>query len=275
MNDVLFHVKFDEGKDMEGAGRIMVFELKEIDEKIYKIFEGWEETMIYSCLQNVMGKIYVTDINNPKSACAFVGCFAFYGGVPDKELIENKPTGFIIMVPQNKEWAALIEECFPSAKKVVRYAIRKDTKFNIAHLEKLVKMLPDEYTIQKIDGNIYDKCLLNSSITDFVSSFESKEKYLELGRGVVVLKDGKIVSGASSYTRYKEGIEIQVDTILSERQKHLATVVCASLILDCLKENLYPSWDAQNMNSVRLAEKLGYKFSHEYIAYEVNSDKRN
>ncbi len=247
----------------------MVFELKEIDVKIYKIFEGWEETMIYSCLQNVMGKIYVTDINNPKSACAFVGCFAFYAGVPDKELIENKPADFIIMVPQNKEWAALIEECFPGAKKVVRYAIRKDTKFDITHLEKLAKMLPDDYTIQRIDGKIYDKCLLNPAIKDFVSSFESKEKYLELGRGVVALKDGEIVSGASSYTRYKEGIEIQVDTILSERRKHLATVVCASLILDCLKENLYPSWDAQNMNSVRLAEKLGYKFSHEYIAYDL------
>lgn len=36
------------------------------------------------------------------------------------------------------------------------------------------------------------------------------------------------------------------------------------------KGNLYPSWDAQNMNSVRLAEKLGYEFDHEYVAYEVD-----
>ena len=103
-----------------------------------------------------------------------------------------------------------------------------------------------------------------------MSSFESKENYLKYGRGIVILKGDVIVAGASSYTRYLEGIEIEVDTIETERRKHLATIACAALILECLEENLYPSWDAQNMNSVHLAEKLGYEFSHEYIAYEVS-----
>lgn len=44
--------------------------------------------------------------------------------------------------------------------------------------------------------------------------------------------------------------------------------------LKCLEEGLYPSWDAQNMNSVRLAAKLGYVYSHEYVAYEVSSEYR-
>ena len=117
-------------------------------------------------------------------------------------------------------------------------------------------------------------CLENPVTRDFVSAFESKENYLELGRGMVILKDGKIVSGASSYTRYREGIEVEVDTKESERRKHLATIVCSALILRCLDEGLYPSWDAQNMNSVKMAEKLGYEFDHEYIAYEVASDMR-
>ena len=81
-------------------------------------------------------------------------------------------------------------------------------------------------------------------------------------------------AGAASYTRYREGIEIEVDTAESERRKHLATVSCSALILKCLDEGLYPSWDAQNMGSVHLAEKLGYAFGHEYIAYEVSSNMR-
>ena len=85
----------------------------------------------------------------------------------------------------------------------------------------------------------------------------------------MVVKNGEIVSGASSYTRYREGIEIEVDTVETERRKHLALIVCSALILKCLNEDLYPSWDAQNMASVRLAEKLGYQFDHEYTAYEV------
>lgn len=54
----------------------------------------------------------------------------------------------------------------------------------------------------------------------------------------------------------------------------MATIACSALILNCLEEGLYPSWDAQNMNSVRLAEKLGYEFDHEYVAYEVTRESR-
>ena len=251
----------------------MVYELNDAS-KVNKIFEGWEETLIYSCLQNVMGKIYVTDTDSPESAMAFVGCFAFYAGKPDRELVEAKPDGFIIMVPQNEEWAKLIEESFADAKRVTRYAIKKDTHFDREYLEGLVKEIPEGYELCKIDSKIYDLCLEHPATIDFVSSFKSKEDYLENGRGMAILKDGRLVAGSSSYTRYKEGIEIEVDTMEEERRNGLATVASAALILRCLDEGLYPSWDAQNMNSVRLAEKLGYEFDHEYTAYEVASDRR-
>lgn len=246
----------------------MIYEIDDTS-KVKALFEGWEETLIYSCLQQVMGKIYVTDLENPKSAFAFVGCFGFFAGEPDRELVSNKPESFVIMVPPNAQWAVLIEECFEDAKKVTRYAIKKDTKFDVDKLQKEIDKLPDGYELKKIDAEIYDKCLENPATVDFVSAFGSKERYLQIGRGMVITKNDEIVSGASSYTRYNEGIEIEVDTVESERRKHLATVVCAALILDCLQEGLYPSWDAQNMNSVHLAEKLGYEFAHEYIAYEV------
>ncbi|MBO5985178.1 MAG: GNAT family N-acetyltransferase, partial [Lachnospiraceae bacterium] len=99
----------------------MIYELSDVSKAAY-LFEGWQETLITSCLQNVMGKIYVSDLESPKSAMAYVGCFAFYAGVPNKELVRNKPNGFVIMTPQNKEWEACIEACFPTAKKVTRYA---------------------------------------------------------------------------------------------------------------------------------------------------------
>ena len=38
-----------------------------------------------------------------KSEFAFVGCFGFYAGKPDMEIVRKKPEGFTIMVPQNKE----------------------------------------------------------------------------------------------------------------------------------------------------------------------------
>lgn len=247
----------------------MVVELDDTS-KVKKLFEGWQETLIYSCIQKTMGRIYVTDTDNPTSALAYVGCFGFVAGKPNRELLENKPDGFAIIIPQDEAWASLIEDVYPNARKVTRYAIKKDTRFDIITLQKNIDMLPQGYEMKEIDSDIYDKCLEEPVTRDFVSSFESKEKFLDIGRGVVILRDDKIVSGASSYTRYKEGIEIEVDTVESERRNHLATIACSALILRCLEENLYPSWDAQNMNSVRLAEKLGYEFDYEYMAYEVD-----
>ena len=251
----------------------MIFELQDTS-KAEALFAGWNETLIWSCLQKVMGKVFVTDTDNPRSAMAFVGCFAFLGGEPERELLLGKPEGFVIMTPQDDRWSELIEECFPDARKVTRYAIRKDTVFDRERLAEMAGKLPEGYELKKIDSDIYDLCVQDPVTADFVSAFGCKEKYLELGRGMVILKDGKIVSGASSYTRYKEGIEIEVDTVPSERRKGLATVVCSALILACLDEGLYPSWDAHDMNSVQLSKRFGYEFDHEYTAYEVASDRR-
>lgn len=246
----------------------MVYELSDTS-KVKHLFEGWQETLIYSCLERVMGKIYVTDPENPRSAFAYVGCFVFLAGEEERELLLKRPGGFLILVPQNEAWEKLIRECIPSAKRVLRYAIRKDTVFDRETLQKNLSLLPEGYELKPIDSKLYDKCLENPATADFVSSFESREQYLEIGRGMVILRNGEIVAGASSYTRYREGIEIEVDTVEAERRKHLATVACSALILRCLEEGLYPSWDAHNMHSVHLAEKLGYEMDHEYVAYEV------
>ena len=253
----------------------MVYEIDDV-KKVEELFAGWEETLIYSCLQKVMGKIYVTDTESPESAMAYVGCFGFLAGVPDKELLKGKPDGFSILVPQNEDWSAMIEECFPDPKRVTRYAIRKDTVFDKEYLDSLITGFKNDpkftgYELKAIDGEIYDLCLPDPVTRDFVSSFEDKERYLELGHGIVIMKEGRIVAGASSFTRYKEGIEIEVDTAPEERRKGLATICAAALILKCLEEGLYPSWDAANLGSVHLAEKLGYVFDHEYAAYEVES----
>ncbi len=233
------------------------------------LFGAWEETMISSCLRGVMGKVFVNDTERPTSACAAVGCFSFLAGVPDTMLARHKPEEFAILVPKDGRWNEVIEKCHPTAKRITRYAIKKDTLFDRRKLEGFCSLLPEGYEARLIDEELYYKCLNSTLASDFVSSFDSCEHFLKLGIGYVILKDGAIVSGASSYTRYNEGIEIEIDTAESERRRHLATVAASHLILDCLDRGLYPSWDAHNMTSVALAKKLGYELSHPYTAYEV------
>lgn len=243
------------------------------DEKIKKIFADWDETLILSCLQGVMGQVYADSAKN--CAMAILGDFAFFAGVPSEELVKFKPEDcrqdFMIMVPQSGEWAKLIEKCYEDkAGKVTRYAIKKEKdNFNVSKLEKAVDSLPEGYELKMIGRDEYEMCRNTSWANDLVSQYEDYTVYKELGLGATILKDGELVSGASSYSTYKEGIEIEIDTRKDQRRKGLAYACSAKLILECLKKGLYPSWDAQNKWSVALAQKLGYHFSHEYTAYEI------
>ena len=245
----------------------MIYELND-PSKAAPLFADWEgaDAGIAACLDNVMGKIFADDTEKPKSAVAVIGDFAYFAGEPDIELLHARPDRWLVIVPQNEEWEELIENNFPAFKRI-RYATRKDTKFDRKKLEAMVNALPAGYAIRRIDGELHDVCLKDENFEEAVSAFGSKEKYLELGKGFAVMKDGKIVAAASSYTRYKNGIDIEIDVVKEERHKGLGSAVAAKLILECLDEGLYPAWDAANMMSIRLAEKLGYEFSREYVVY--------
>lgn len=120
-----------------------------------------------------------------------------------------------------------------------------------------------------MDEELFGYCRKTTWCRDWVSQYENYAAYREYGLGVVIAKGGEPVSGASSYSSYMGGIEIEIDTREDYRRKGLAYICGAKLILECLKRGWYPSWDAQNKWSVGLAEKLGYHLDCEYMAYEV------
>ena len=243
--------------------------------QVEPLFSNWQETIISSCLQNNMGEIYVNSLVKPISAMAILGDFCFVAGSPDEELVMFKPEGhdksFIIMVPQNDIWASTIVRCYgDKAKLVTRYAFKKEQNvFCKEKLQEAVNSLSPEYSLKMIDEEIYNLCRSSNWSMDLVSQYKDYKMYRDLGIGVAILKDGNLVAGASSYSRYQDGIEIEIDTKSEYRRKGLAYVCGARLILECLERDLYPSWDAQNKWSAALAEKLGYHFDHEYSAYEI------
>lgn len=120
-----------------------------------------------------------------------------------------------------------------------------------------------------IDERLYHLCKTEAWSSDLVSQFSDYKQYRQLGIGAVICKDNLIISGASSYSRYQDGIEIEIDTRKEYRRKGLAYICASRLILECLKYNLYPSWDAHNPASISLAQKLGYHYDHTYTAVEI------
>ena len=266
-------------------------------EKAKDLFKGWDDAMFRACLEGSMGEVLVpedasetvgtdseagtdraagtdhaagadcTGETSLRSACLHFADFYLFGGKPDARLLEI-PMGInSILTPADAAWEKLLSEHYPAEERAERYAIRKDTVFDREKLEALARQLPEGITLCRIDGKLYDRCMENPWSMDFVQTFPSKEAFLQKGLGIVAVRDGEILAGCSSYARCSDAIEVEVDTRKDQRRQHLATACAAKLILLCLEQGLYPSWDAMNMESVGLEEKLGYRFSHAYSVY--------
>lgn len=236
-------------------------------EEIASLFVGWEETMIWSCIQGHMGYAMTDREEHPESAQIVVGDFCFFAGRPDRALVE-KAAAFLI-APQNEGWSRLIEEVWgEKVYRTSRYAIKKEPDvFDRDRLLQMTMEIPAGFELKLIDRQIYEACMTQGWSRDLCSQFKDYEDYAARGIGVVALCGGVPVSGASSYTIYTGGIEIEIDTKEEYRKRGLATAAGAGLILECLDRNIYPSWDAHDLRSVALAEKLGYHRGMEYTVY--------
>lgn len=243
------------------------------------LFEEWEETLLWSCLQGCMGRAWADDEHHPRAAQVVVGDFLFLGGdctVQEAPLLAaHIPSDFAapeaLVIPQNQGWQELVEQVHAGRVKTFpRYAFRKEPHvFDRVKLQKFRDRLPKGFTLRQIDRDLFTRIRNPEGpefpwAGDFCANFSSWEEYAAHGCGFVALRGEELVAGASSYTWYREGIEIEIDTKLEYRRKGLALCCASALILHCLDRGLYPSWDAANLTSVALAEKMGYHFSHEY-----------
>lgn len=244
-----------------------------VTEKAARLFDGWNEALIWSCLQGHMG-IMVTDNDaNPESALIDAGDLCFFAGKPNPVLF-NVLTGFKVLVPKDKLWENLIESFY--GKRVnwgLRYAIKKEPDvFDRKKLTAYTKAPDDCFELKMFDEKIFLMARSEEWSADLCSQFKDYNDYQKRAFGTAILHEGKPVSGASPYGVYNGGIEIQIDTKPEYRQKGLATACGAKLILECLDRGIYPSWDAYDLRSVALAEKLGYHRDYEYVVYNFSGD---
>ncbi len=242
--------------------------MQAIDARAAALFDGWTGTLIRSCLQGHMGRLCVNDPACPTAALIEVGDFALFAGVPSDALLDASRAP--LLVPQNDAWCAQIEARFGDAVvKAQRYAIQTVRAFDVKRLTAFAASLPAGYALRPIDGALYRMAMAASWSQDFCALFCDEADYLARGLGFAVLHEGAMVAGASSYSVFDGGIEIEIDTLPAHRRKGLATACAAQLILTCLARGLYPSWDAHDLRSVALCEKLGYRMDHPYVTYEV------
>lgn len=245
-----------------------IIEIKSPSEAAH-LFDGISDTMVLSYLGGHMGRAY-TD-GYPVRSCEIInGDFCIMAGVPSRELLQNI-TGNLIIWPVNPEIDAAVRKTYGDrAKPATRYSLpRENSVFCRERLYGYASSLPAEYNIRLFDRDLYSKALSAEWSRDFVSQFSSADDYLNRGLGAAVICGGELAAGASSYVVFDGGIEIELDTKEPFRHRGLATAAAARLILECLDRSLYPGWDAANLASLHIAEKLGYHPGAQYTVYRI------
>lgn len=221
-----------------------------------------------------MGTAWVDDPEDPSVAQITNGIFVFYAGDPHtkeaEELLFNLPE-FTLAIVDSEEWKERVESVHSgSFEKFQRYRFEKNRDhLERNHIQHLISSLQEGYEIKLVDKNLAKEPSFQELSEDFISQFDSIDDFVNRGIGYAILHKGKVVSAATSFSIYDEGIEIEVASHPDHRRKGLATIVSSALILDCLERGKYPSWDGANAESVELAKKLGYIFKEPYDTYFI------
>lgn len=231
------------------------------------LFDGWEETMVWTCLQGHMGQVVAEGGPPPVSTLCSVGDFCFLAGLPSRTLAAQADRA--ILVPRTADWEPVIRSVWGTrATPFLRYAIRKEPDaFDRGWLADCAAALPEGVVLSPIRAAHVPLLMSQPWSRDLCGNFRDGADFVRRGLGVLALWNGVPVAGAASYTVYDGGIEIEIDTRPDLRRLGLALACGARLILDCLDRGLYPSWDAHDLRSVALAEKLGYHLDRHYQAF--------
>ena len=257
----------------------MMIELgREKRQAIRSICEDSRNVLLRGAAEGAIGRVWVPHLSNPSYCLVVVGDFAYLLGLPPKgekaldlkgQIFESAQQAFLY--PQDERRADWIEEQFPGQQRVVtRYALKKDEHhFDLEKLRGYMQAVPKGVRIRRIDERLYHLVMKEEWSRDLCSNFDTARHFLEYAFGYVALKGRELIAGCSCYGVSEGTMEIEVDTRKDWRRKGLALACSSAFVLECLEKGLTPNWDAVNLQSVGLAEKLGYVFDGEYQVYRL------
>lgn len=239
-------------------------------------------------IQGVMGRGFTDSFEHPTCGIIQVGDFCFFGGSCADAwnyvifVLRTLHRGHdMIFVPLSREWNRLLSD-YPTLYPARRYALDKpgmedfDKEVLISYINRVAYdpdysqgAMTQRFRIIRIDETYYASIRKQNWSKDLSSNYPNYRFFRQWGFGFLVqeVSTGKIVAGASSFSSSRDSIEIEIDTAPEYRRRGLATAVAARMVLECIRRDKYPSWDAANLISVRIAEKLGYHLEEEYICY--------
>lgn len=229
------------------------------------------------CLGLIDCRIFVDDADRPQSAVLVLERFGIgfaAGDVVHAQALLARLHGWhpwYEIADPPESWHPVLAAWSKESHAFSRYAVVNDpAAFDREALGRMARP-PVGKTISRYNGALLAQALSAPWSEDQTGGFPTSEAFLRDGYGVALLDGDTLVAGCASFCRHQNGFEIQVDTHPDYRGRGLATCVSAAFILDVLEMGMIPYWDAANIHSMRLAQRLGYAFWHAYTAWMLIS----
>lgn len=232
---------------------------------------------IAAALAGRMGRVLADRPERPRAAVAAAGDFLVCGGSAGlsaahllRAAMSGQKRAWIVYAPGSWQDAlARVTAFHPEERIAFDSAVQPED----SRLRRLVAAAPAELRFPAIAGDWIARCRTETWSRDFVAEFPADGDFAAFGLGVLAVRDGIAVAGASSYLRWQDGIEVQVQTREGYEGRGYATLAAAALILRAQARGLHVCWDAANPASARIAEKLGFRRVGEYAA--LVTEKQN
>lgn len=252
-------------------------------------FKDAYDTCAEAYLQGVMGRGFCDFAEQPTYGIIQMGNFCYLGGDGSGSHKKNilsilnalLKKSNLSLIPLSESWNQQLREN-PSYQRVTRYALdcpnlRAFPQNKLSSYISKVAYDPNyvgasvsrRFIVKAIDESYYYLIRKQQWCRDFTANYANYPAFEKNGFGFVIIEgnNGKIASAASSFSTSLDSVEIEIATAPKYRQRGFGTAVSARMVMECLNRGKKPGWDASNLISVTIAEKLGYHFLEEYHSY--------
>jgi GNAT superfamily N-acetyltransferase len=222
-------------------------------------------------LEGQMGTVVVDDVEQPTVFKIQSGPFIYFAGDalgPGAQTAIAALTPEMLLMPSGPGWLEAINQRY--GERLVsfdRYCFSSE-QLSLAHLTSLCSV-SSKYEILRMDAKFAAQRWGQEHSID-LSCFDSPNDFEQRGLGFYATLDDGCLGGAYSQLVCSRGIEISVYVMPQHRARGLGTLLASSLVKRCLEIGHAAHWDAANVESCRLAKKLGYVPNGIYQAYYLN-----
>lgn len=253
----------------------MVHELELTKTNRLKLARAFRHNKRVACsiecaIEGQMGKAYVDHLLQPTAYAITVGPFWYFAGearsTGGRELLKRFPA-YSLFMPSPALWLETAQELFGERlKSFTRYS------FSAANLSKnhLASIFEGSKHRQCISPIVISLAERLSSLPDSyfeISDFDSPRDFIERGFGFAALDGEQVMGVAYASLVYSTGFEVSIFVEEPYRQRGIATALASRLLLEGMRHGLRPNWDAANLESCKLAQKLGFMFMETYDSY--------